>query len=404
MARIISVWLGVVLISVSVAAQTSWVKYGDNPVLPAGNQGEWDWESFPGCVLHEDTLYKMWYVGWDGSAGRHGYAISPNGINWTKADSINPIFHLGDPGRFDDVSVETPCILYDGDIYKMWYTGYGGSPAMNRIGYATSSDGLVWEKADDVNPVLAEGPLPWDNSGVWNPTVLYDGQIYKMWYAGYNGITVQIGYATSPDGITWTKADSINPVLGTSPGGYWDDAGVFDPRVLLTDSTYQMWYMGYDGTRGRIGYATSYDGITWNKADSVNPVLQQGPYGSFDERTVRAPWVLLEGSVYKMWYVGVRNNGFYGAGYAANGCDYVIGDVNGSANYNGLDITFGVNFFKYGSPGPQCTACGLCPDWHYCGDVNASCNYNGLDITYGVNYFKFGSPAPIPCPNCPPLE
>jgi CubicO group peptidase (beta-lactamase class C family) len=78
------------------------------------------------------------------------------------------------------------------------------------------------------------------------------------------------------------------------------------------------------------------------------------------------------------------------------GCEYVPGDVNGSTNYNGL--------FKYGSPVPQCAACGLCPDWHYCGDVNNSCNYNGLDITYGVNYFKYGSPAPQPCADCPPVE
>jgi len=87
-----------------------------------------------------------------------------------------------------------------------------------------------------------------------------------------------------------------------------------------------------------------------------------------------------------------------------SGCDYEVGDVNGSANYNGLDITYGVNFFKYGSPEPQCTDCDPCAGWHYCGDVNASCNYNGLDITYGVNYFKYGSPAPEPCADCPPIN
>jgi hypothetical protein len=85
-----------------------------------------------------------------------------------------------------------------------------------------------------------------------------------------------------------------------------------------------------------------------------------------------------------------------------SGCEYVTGDVNGSDNYNGLDITYGVNFFKYGTPEPPCPDCPPCSDWHYCGDVNASCNYNGLDITYGVNYFKYGSPGPEPCADCPP--
>jgi len=87
------------------------------------------------------------------------------------------------------------------------------------------------------------------------------------------------------------------------------------------------------------------------------------------------------------------------------GCNYFVGDVNGSDNYNGLDITYGVNFFKYGTPDPLCDPdCPPCQGWHYCGDVNASCNYNGLDITYGVNYFKYGSPAPDPCADCPPAE
>ena len=90
---------------------------------------------------------------------------------------------------------------------------------------------------------------------------------------------------------------------------------------------------------------------------------------------------------------------------AGGGCDYVDGDVNASDNYNGLDITYGVNFFKYGTPDPLCNPdCPPCQGWHYCGDVNASCNYNGLDITYGVNYFKYGSPAPQPCDDCPPIQ
>jgi hypothetical protein len=95
-------------------------------------------------------------------------------------------------------------------------------------------------------------------------------------------------------------------------------------------------------------------------------------------------------------------SGYWVGAGAVGGCDYIVGDVNGSDNYNGLDITYGVNFFKYGSPAPQCTDCPSCSGWHYCGDVNASCNYNGLDITYGVNYFKYGSPSPAPCGDCPP--
>jgi hypothetical protein len=86
------------------------------------------------------------------------------------------------------------------------------------------------------------------------------------------------------------------------------------------------------------------------------------------------------------------------------GCDYVVGDINGSDSYNGLDITYGVAFFK-GGGAPLCENCPLddCNSWYYCGDVNGSCSYNGLDITYGVAYFK-GGPGPIYCDDCAPLE
>lgn len=88
------------------------------------------------------------------------------------------------------------------------------------------------------------------------------------------------------------------------------------------------------------------------------------------------------------------------------GCDYVVGDANGSGGFNGLDVTFSVNWFKYGTTEPLCPI-GSCPiapcdAFYYCGDVNASCNFNGLDVTYAVNWFKYGVNGPIPCADCPP--
>jgi hypothetical protein len=85
-----------------------------------------------------------------------------------------------------------------------------------------------------------------------------------------------------------------------------------------------------------------------------------------------------------------------------SGCEYVVGDVNDSDTYNGLDITYGVAFFKGGDPPPYECECTTGNTWYVAGDVNNSCNYNGLDITYGVAYFK-GGPIPLPCEDCPPV-
>jgi hypothetical protein len=84
------------------------------------------------------------------------------------------------------------------------------------------------------------------------------------------------------------------------------------------------------------------------------------------------------------------------------GCDYVVGDVNGSDSYNGLDVTYGVNWFKYNVDPPLCPDCPPCNSWYYCGDVNGSCSFNGLDVTYSVNWFKYGVDPAVPCADCPP--
>jgi hypothetical protein len=83
------------------------------------------------------------------------------------------------------------------------------------------------------------------------------------------------------------------------------------------------------------------------------------------------------------------------------GCDYIPGDINSSGSANGLDVTYGVNFFKGGPPPPFICECGSHGTVFVAGDVNGTCSFNGIDITYMVNYLK-GGPAIIYCPDCPP--
>ena len=94
--------------------------------------------------------------------------------------------------------------------------------------------------------------------------------------------------------------------------------------------------------------------------------------------------------------------GFWvGAGPVVGGCDYIVGDANNSRNLNGLDVTYGVSYFKGGPQPPFTCDCPPHGSWFVAGDANGSCTFNGLDISYLVSYFK-GGPAPTPCPDCPP--
>jgi len=89
-----------------------------------------------------------------------------------------------------------------------------------------------------------------------------EGATYKMWYTGYSGTTPpkcsRIGYATSTDGMHWTKG-SGNPQLTPGPGGAWDSKTISHPTLLKDpdNSLYKLFYRGEDGSSWGIGYATT---------------------------------------------------------------------------------------------------------------------------------------------------
>jgi len=255
----------------------------------------------PSALLLKSTLYTCPDFRGHYSPWKIGLATSQDGIAWTRYPG-NPVLDIGPSGGWEDYAVGNPFVLHDGTEYKIWYYGCRQGDPHIRIGYATSPDGIVWTKHPG-NPVLDVGPPgAWDDYTIYSPTVLFDGTEYKMWYHGTDGSTFRIGYATSPDGIIWTKHPG-NPVLDVGPPGGWDDYLVMSPTVLFDGTEYKMWYRGGDGSTDRIGYATSLDGINWVKFID-NPVLDIGPSGSWEDDWLGSPDVLVDEGMYKMWYVG----------------------------------------------------------------------------------------------------
>lgn len=56
----------------------------------------------------------------------------------------------------------------------------------------------IWVKYEG-NPVVDTGPGVWDSNAVLSPSVMKDGDTYRMWYGGRDGsLTTHIGYAESP--------------------------------------------------------------------------------------------------------------------------------------------------------------------------------------------------------------
>lgn len=261
----------------------TWNKHGNNPVLVDEPYGGWNEQTvYEPSVIFHGSIFHMWYTSSDdpllpGPIHIH-HAISSDGLTWVKDTLNNPVLSPGSNGSWDDLWVDSHCIIFVDSIYHMWYSGANGT--FVRIGHATSADGVTWTKDVD-NPVLSYGTAgSWDYPRVEGPNVIYDGSVYHMWYNGGSHSAWRIGYATSPDGINWTKYAG-NPVLNWGPQGNWDDTSVGFCSVLLDTltSTYSMWYTGSDtsllnqspwGAVAQIGYASSPDGITWTK--NPNPI------------------------------------------------------------------------------------------------------------------------------------
>ncbi len=303
--------------------ELQWTKQGVSLDI-GGAQGYDDYHVISPRILKEGGQYKMWYSGSDGPHYRILYANSTDGISWTKHGMV---LDIGAPGGSDDTHVAYHWVLKEGSTYKMWYSGldeYTPHGGIYRIFYATSSDGISWTKHGvvlDADPPGGPGyPL------THTPCIRNEGGTYRMWYSGRDQAgTWRILYATSPDGVSWTKH---GVVLGAGPPGGMESTGVTTPFVVNTGGLYRMWYAGAQGSNARIFEATSPDGLNWTREGLV---LDLGPPGSGDDVRLTEPFIEFSGGLPKqMWY-------------AARGANYRI--MRATATAQPIEISTSVSFY-----------------------------------------------------------
>jgi hypothetical protein len=165
-----------------------------------------------------------------------------------------PVIAGGGPGAWDEFVREKVWVLYDGGIYKMWYGGHSAAGQdASKIGYATSPDGLTWTKHPG-NPVVSRATQDQD------VCVVKVGETFYM-YVEVGDFTVDL--LTSADGVTWTP-HSANPVK----------SGAASPVIWREDGQWYLFYEEMTQWPYRIFLATSADGVNWTDSPS-NPVLAE---------------------------------------------------------------------------------------------------------------------------------
>lgn len=180
-----------------------------------------------------------------------------------------------------------------GDRWHLWFTSVASTG--RRIGYASSVDGITWERVPYGTWALELGVGgDWDDSAVEAPTVYRDAEGgWHMWYAGSSGNEVyRIGYATATQAegqdvstLIWTRHlvnGQTTPVLLNS-FDWWDAYSITQPDVVWVGDRYRMWYEGSRNGEHRIGLAESLDGSHWFK---VFEPLSTGDYFKFSTRLV----------------------------------------------------------------------------------------------------------------------
>lgn len=236
-----------------------------------------------------------------------------------------PLAYPGAPGTFDDSGITMTSIATVGDVKYLYYCGWNKKVP---VPYALSIGVLIVKNNGTVYEKMFDGPIM-DRSkhnpiAVSAPFVIYDENIFKLWYISftqwktYNGRmepTFVIKYATSANGIDWETSDHI--CINSS----YDGESFARPWVLKDKGIYKMWFstrgpVGYREKGGQhylIEYAESKDGEHWErKADQTGLDVSES---GWDSEMLAYASVIEYNGTYYMIYNG-NAFGKTGFGYA----------------------------------------------------------------------------------------
>ncbi|MBU4341362.1 MAG: hypothetical protein KJ928_02050 [Candidatus Altiarchaeota archaeon] len=311
-----------------------------------------------------DGTYMMWY--WPGSLYSINdirYAESVDGQTWVNDQAITGSIISGVAGEWNGGSYGPIDVLYNPSATDAGTNPFDYSFAMyfdattggfEEIGLGYSSDGKNWQLYGKVLPRGNEGA--WGNTDDWDSSYTTFGTVIKeadgKWHMWYSGGQIDsndgTGYATSTDGLTWTRYAN-NPIMHQDDGVSWRTERTYTPVIIKDGDTYKMWFSGKDDSGNyAIGYATlaTYVKATdhSNGTYTMQYTIQNGAEGS-QTIPVTATDEVGNSETDESLSVTIDITEPVAAIDAPSGGDYIAGsvDVTGTAE----DTTEDTNFENY---------------------------------------------------------
>jgi len=213
-------------------------------------------------------------------------------IGW-KLSRANPVLVTGAAGAWDEHIRERMWVLHEDGAYHAWYCGWQGAYTKNRpnllhLGYATSPDGIRWTKYPG-NPVF-------DKRWTEDICVVKEGDTYYMYAEDESDGKTSIHLLSSTDRVNWTPRGNVLEAL---PGSPWEDDWVGTPLAFKVGPRWHMLYEG--GAPGYVGLAHSADGMHWTR-DERNPVITTADSKTWERRAVVPQSIVRRGSKWHLFY------------------------------------------------------------------------------------------------------
>jgi hypothetical protein len=253
-------------------------------------------------------LHRIYFSGRDeegrAQIGYFEYDFAAPGKLMPLSDS--PVIRVGALGAFDDRGATSSCIVEHEDRQYQYYTGWNVGltvPFYLNIGLAISDDrGKTFRKASS-SPVLGRTAV--DPYLTASPSVLIENGLWRMWYVSGVRWVIENGqpkhhyhikYAESDDGVEWRPTGRICIDFKSA-----EEYAIARPCVLREGNRYRMWYC-YRGSKYRIGYAESGDGLVWERKDEQAGIEPSD--SGWDSEEMAYPFVFRTGERLRMCYNG----------------------------------------------------------------------------------------------------